>query len=73
MKPMTRCAATSKPEVLKIWEPMCECTPTNSSSGRATTARIASRAAPAGQRQAELLVLVGGGDELVGVRLDARW
>lgn len=30
------------------------------------------RRLPAGQRDAELLVLVGGGDELVGVRLDAH-
>jgi hypothetical protein len=30
----------------------------------------AAKAAPAGQREAELLVLVGGGDELVGVSLD---
>ena len=33
--------------------------------------RTASAAWPAGEREAELLVLVGGGDELVGVRLDA--
>ena len=46
MNPTTRCAATSNPDVLKIWDPMCEWMPTSRSSGRAATARTASRAAP---------------------------
>ena len=35
----TRCAATSKPAVSKICEPMCECSPANSSWGSASTRR----------------------------------
>ena len=35
------------------------------------SAAAASNGGAAGQREAELLVLVGGRDELVGVRLDA--
>ncbi len=42
----TRRAATSKLDGSRIWEPMCECTPIRSSSGRASTARSASRARP---------------------------
>ena len=42
----TRCAATSNPPVSKICEPMCECSPANSSCGSAITRRTASSAAP---------------------------
>ncbi len=50
---------------------MCECRPRSSrtSSARIRVDRLGRR--PAGQREAELLVLVRGGDVLVGVRLDA--
>ncbi len=44
--PATRCAATSNPAVSKICEPMCECSPANSSEGSASTRRTASSAAP---------------------------
>ena len=44
--PTTRCAATSKPAVSKICEPMCECSPANTSPGQAMTRRTASSAAP---------------------------
>ncbi len=64
-----RCAETSKPEVSKICEPMCECTPTSSSDGVVEDPAARLERVPAGQREAELLVLVRGGDELVGVRL----
>ena len=70
----TRCAATSKPSVSKIWLPMWLCSPTSAqpvglehpAHGLGGVARRAAR-----EREAELLVLVRGGDELVGVRLDA--
>ena len=42
----TRLAATSNPPVSKICEPMCECSPANSSTGSASTRRTASSAAP---------------------------
>ena len=42
----TRRAATSKPEVSKIWLPMWECRPSSSRPGAATTRRTASRASP---------------------------
>ena len=44
--PTTRCAATSKPAVSKICEPMCECSPANDRPGQAMTRRTASSAAP---------------------------
>ncbi len=44
--PTTRCAATSKPAVSKICEPMCECSPAKFRSGQAITRRTASSAAP---------------------------
>ena len=70
-RPITRCAASSKPATSKICEPMWLCRPTRRRLiGREHAAYRGHRRA-AGQRQAELLVLVGGGDELVGVRLDA--
>ena len=43
----TRRAATSKPAVSKICEPMCECRPSSSSPGAACTRRTASSASPA--------------------------
>ena len=46
MNPTTRWAATSKPDVLKICEPMWEWMPSSRSSGRSPTASTASRAAP---------------------------
>ena len=67
----TRRAATSKPEVSKIWEPMWECRPSRSRPGAACTRRRPRSASPVGDREAELLVLVRGGDVLVRVRLDA--
>ena len=71
-RPMIRCAATSKPEVSKIWLPMWECSPRRSSHCSCSRTRsTALRACAAGERQPELLVLVGGRDVLVGVRLDA--
>jgi len=33
-RPRSRWTATSNPSVSKIWEPMCECSPRSSSSGR---------------------------------------
>ncbi len=44
--PSTRWAATSKPPVSKICEPMWECRPTRSRPGAASTRRTASRASP---------------------------
>ena len=71
-RPTRRRAATSKPAVSKIWLPMWLCRPRRSStSGRASNRPAASSAWPPARREAELLVLVAGGDELVGVRLDA--
>ena len=68
-----RRADTSKPAVSKICEPMWLCSPSSRSvSGRAEDAarRLEGVRRPA-EREAELLVLVGRRDELVGVRLDA--
>ena len=48
-----------------------ECRPTSSSPGASAPARTASSGVARGEREAELLVLVRGRDELVGVRLDA--
>lgn len=45
--------------------------PISSSPSSFSARRTASAAWPCGEREAELLVLVCGGDELVGVRLDA--
>lgn len=45
--------------------------PISSSPSSFSARRTASAAWPPHEREAELLVLVGGGDELVGVRLDA--
>ena len=42
----TRCAATSKPDVSKICEPMCECSPAKCSAGAARTAATARAAEP---------------------------
>ncbi len=67
----TRRADTSKPLASKICEPMCECRPRSSSTSSSRILNAAAAAAPAGEREAELLVLVRGGDELVGVRLHA--
>ena len=71
-RPTTRCAATSKPAVSKICEPMWLCSPVSSQApARRITRTAAVERVAGGQREAELLVLVRGGDELVGVRLDA--
>ena len=67
--PTTRCAATSKPDGSKICEPMCECSPISAQSGQRQHPADRLGRVPAGEREAELLVLVRGGDELVGVRL----
>ena len=67
----TRRAATSKPEESKIWLPMWECRPSSSRPGAAPRPAYRLEGVAAGDREAELLVLVGGGDVLVGVRLDA--
>ena len=69
--PTTRRAATSNPDMSKICEPMCEWMPMSSRPSSWSTRRTASAACPPASANAELLVLVGGGDELVGVRLDA--
>jgi hypothetical protein len=66
-----RCAASLKPCTSKMCEPMWQCRPTSSSDGQPQDAPDASAAAPAGQREAELLVLLAGLDVLVRVRLDA--
>ena len=58
------------PEESKICEPMWECSPSSSSPSAAWTRRTASMRVAVADREAELLVLVGGGDVLVGVRLD---
>ena len=71
MKPTTRCAATSKPDVLKICEPMCEWMPDQAQLGARADRQNRLARGTGGQGQPELLVLVGGRDELVGVRLDA--
>ena len=44
--PTSRWAATSKPEVSKICEPMCECSPISSSESEASTAATARAAEP---------------------------
>ena len=62
---------TSKPTVSKICEPMCECRPSRSQRRPRQHSRDRLERGAAGEREAELLVLVRGGDELVGVRLDA--
>ena len=67
----TRRAATSKPEVSKIWLPMWECRPSSSRPGAATHPAYGLEGVAGADREAELLVLVGGGDVLVGVGLDA--
>ena len=69
--PTTRCAATSNPDGSKICEPMCECRPISRSPAQRDHPAHRLRGVAAGQREAELLVLVRGRDELVGVRLDA--
>jgi hypothetical protein len=53
-------AARAKPSGSKIWEPMWQCSPSSSMPGCADAAA-----------KAELLVLVGSGDELVGVGVHA--
>ena len=70
-RPTTRWAATSKPDVSKICEPMWECTPDELQRRRGEHATYRLVDVTVGQREAELLVLVRGRDELVGVRLDA--
>ena len=66
----TRRAATSKPPVSKICDPMCECSPANSSTGQRQHPPDRLVGGAGREREAELLVVVGGGHELVGVRLD---
>ena len=68
----TRRAATSKPEESKIWLPMWECRPEQLEGRRLQDAAYGVVGLAVGDREAELLVLVGGGDVFVGVRLDAR-
>ena len=70
-RPITRCAAISKPSTSKICEPMWLCRPTRRRLSASNTRRDRVHRVAAGEREAELLVLVRGGDELVGVRLDA--
>ena len=69
--PTTRCAAASKPAVSKICEPMWLCSPVSSQVRLADDPDGRGQRVAGGQREAELLVLVRGRDELVGVRLDA--
>ena len=57
--------------VSKICEPMWECRPTSSRRRQGEDAPDRLGRGAAGEREAELLVLVRGRDELVGVRLDA--
>src|SRR6478672_10273980 len=64
-RPITRCAASSKPATSKICDPMWLCSPTRRRFSVANTRRAA------GQRQPELLIFMCGRDELVGVRFDA--
>ena len=69
---MIRCAATSKPEVSKIWLPMWRVQPAQVQPSLVLQDEVDRLGGlPAGQRQPELLVLVGGRDVLVGVGLDA--
>ena len=70
-RPITRCAASSKPATSKICDPIWLCRPDQSQviGGEHPPHRGHRRAV--GQRQPELLVFVGGGDELVGVGFDA--
>ena len=70
-RPTTRCAAASNPAVSKICEPMWLCRPVSCSAGSPDHPHGRGQRVAGGQREAELLVLVGGRDELVGVRLDA--
>ena len=72
-RPSTRRAATSKPLDVEDLRADVRVQPAQLELGpSASTRRTASRGAALGQREAELLVLVGGGDVLVRVRLDAR-
>ena len=67
-----RRADTSKPAVSKIWEPMWLCSPSSrSESGPLEDATRRLEGVPTRQGEAELLVLVGRRDELVGVGLHA--
>ena len=70
-KAIRRFAATSNPDVSKICEPMCECSPSSSQLGRFVDPGNGFEGRAGGDREAELLVLVRGRDVLVGVRLDA--
>ena len=67
----TRRAATSKPEESKICEPMWLCRPISSRPGGVVDLLHGVEGVAAADREAELLVLVRSGDELVRVRLDA--
>ena len=66
-----RCAASEKPCVSKMCEPMWQCSPTSSSDGSGEHPADRLGRGAGGQREAELLVLLAGLDVLVGVRLDA--
>ena len=68
----TRRAATSKPDVSKICDPMCECRPTSSSDACGADRLHRRERLALGDREPELLVLVRGRDVLVRVRLDSR-
>ncbi len=66
----TRCAATSKPAVSKICEPICECRPDELERIGGDDLGHGSFGIAASQAEAELLILVRGRDVFVGVRLD---
>ena len=70
LHPSSRRAETSKPMTSKICEPISDetrATPARPQPGSSTRRPFGGAA---GQRKPELLILVGGRDELVGMRLD---